>query len=90
MAKIIIKKEGSGKNGNYLDVEARKIEIDLDSEIVTVKGCKTFKDSAGEIIQIKEKIAHALPDAAYTYLLSAAKITKVTEYIDGIVNPPEA
>jgi len=90
MAKINIKKNGSDKNGNYQDVEARQIVIDLDSEIVTVKGCKVFKDSAGEIIIEKDKIAHALPDGAYNYLLSAAKLTKITEYIDGLVNQPEA
>ncbi len=89
MSKITVKKEGSDRNGNYQDVEARQIIIDLDSEIVTVRGCKVFKDSAGEIIIEKDKIAHALPDGAYNYLLTAAKITKITEYIDAQVNPPE-
>ena len=60
MAKINVKKLGSDKNGNYQDVEVRQLIIDLDSEIVTVKGCKVFKDSAGEIIIEKDKIAHAL------------------------------
>lgn len=90
MAKINIKKLGSDKNGNYQDVEARQIIIDLDSERVTVKGCKVFKDSAGEIIIEKDKIAHALPDGAYNYLLTAAKLTKITEYIEAQVNQPEA
>ena len=90
MAKINVKKLGSDKNGNYQDVEVRQLIIDLDSEIVTVKGCKVFKDSAGEIIIEKDKIAHALPDGAYNYLLTAAKLTKITEYIEAQVNPPEA
>ena len=90
MAKINVKKLGSDKNGNYQDVEARQIIIDLDSELVTVKGCKVFKDSAGEIIIEKDKIAHALPDGAYNYLLTAAKLTKITEYIESQVNAPEA
>jgi len=90
MAKINVKKLGSDKNGNYQDVEVRQLIIDLDSEIVTVKGCKVFKDSAGEIIIEKDKIAHALPDGAYNYLLTAAKLTKITEYIEAQANAPEA
>lgn len=89
MANINVKKLGSDKNGNYQDIEIKRLIIDLESESVIIEGNKVFKDSAGEIIIVKEKIRKQLPDAAYGALLTAAKLTKLTEWVDKRVNPPE-
>ena len=89
MAKINVKKLGSDKNGNYQDIEIKKLIIDLESESVIIEGNKVFKDSAGEIIIEKEKIRKQLPDAAYGALLTAAKLTKLTEWVDARVNAPD-
>jgi len=85
---IFIKKTGSDLNGNYSGFDYGKLVIDFRNEKCYLEVEKQHKDSADEIITTKGYVRHELPDAAYNYLLTAAKLTKLTEYGEALVNPP--
>jgi hypothetical protein len=86
---IFIKKEGSDKNGNHAGFDFGKVIIDFKSEKVYLEVEKQHKDSNNEVITSKGWKSHELPPAAFNWLLSAAKLTRLTEYGDGLINAPE-
>lgn len=90
MAEIFIKKIGSDSAaGNYVGFDYGKLVIDFRTEECFLEVEKQHKDSTDEVITTKGYVRHRLPDAAYNYLLTAAKITKLTEYGTDLVNAPE-
>jgi len=86
---IFIKKTGSDKNGNYAGFDYGKVVIDFRTEKVFLEVEKQHKDSTDEVITSKGYIRHELPAAAFNYLLTATKLTKLTEYGESLVNAPE-
>lgn len=89
MAEIFVKRTGSDLNGNYWGMNIRRIRIQLDTEKVYAEARKEFKDSTDAIITAKEWKNYELPDSAYGSLLTASKITALTNWVDAQVNAPE-
>lgn len=89
MAKIFVKREGSDKNGNYWGINIDKIWIDLDSEKVIAEGRKEYRDSADDIITAKPYKRYELPSGSYGSLLTASKITALTNWVAAQLNAPE-
>ena len=86
---IFIKKTGSDSaTGNYHGFDYGKLVIDFRDEKCYLEVEKQHKDSADEIITTKGYVRHELPAGAFNYLLTAAKLTKLTEYGEALVNPP--
>ena len=85
---IFIKKTGSDKNGNYAGFDYGKVVIDFRTEKCYLEVEKQHKDSTDEVITSKGYVRHELPAGAFNWLLTAAKLTKLTEYGEALVNPP--
>ena len=87
---IFIKKTGSDSAaGNYVGFDYGKVIIDIRSQRVYLEVEKQHKDSTDEVITSKGWKSHELPAGAFNYLLTAAKLTKLTEYGEALVNAPE-
>lgn len=86
---IFIKKEGSDKNGNYSGFDYAKLVIDFRSEECFLEVEKQHRDSSDEVITNKGYKTHKLPVGTFSYLLKAAQLTKLTEYGDALINPPD-
>jgi len=89
MAEIFIKRTDSDLNGNYWGMNIRRIRIQLDEEKVYAEARKEFKDSTDSIITVKSWKSYELPASAYGSLLTASKITALTNWVDNQVNAPE-
>ena len=89
MAEIFIKRTDSDLNGNYWGMNIRKISIELDSEKVYAEARKEYKDSTDSLITAKAWKRYELPASAYGSLLTASKITALTNWVDAQVNAPD-
>jgi hypothetical protein len=89
MAEIFVKRTGSDLNGNYWGMNIRRIRIQLDTEKVYAEARKEFRDSTDTLITAEAWKHYELPGSAYGSLLTASKITALTNWVEAQVNAPE-
>ena len=89
MAEIFIKRTDSDLNGNYWGMNIKRISIELEKEEVYAEARKEYRDSTDSLITAKAYKRYLLPESAYGSLLTASKITTLTNWVDSIINAPE-